>query len=383
MTESTHTEDPYEVQKQVLNALNQLEESLKSLNDGESPPTLSHYRVMPEVVKESYGLLTQGAEIIHATSTKYTLLGKLDANEQAKVLRDILNGCQLMGTGCLVLHDDQTGCAKPTRQHCKRATRAIVLSVIQMINVWVDKSAQGNDNNLGAQKTGAVWEKCNVILEKRLPQGNRNCIRRDLLIYTKDCSDTMAEFQELIDLGPSAEERKESVSTTNDAEFSVLDMLQQALDGDESSYTSKELPVASASLYLIKISRGCLNLSMECMEEISGHMVDLSSEQEKELLSWISRLYDLAHDVGIGVTDVGAAMYPPLQISSLRSQVENQCTVIRNLLSFVSELRESIRLATDSAKSLSLESSSLLSKLETAFEKRNGEVMEAIQMFAS
>jgi hypothetical protein len=379
MTESPRLDDPFETQKQVLAALTQLEESLKELNDGVSPPTLSHYRSIPEAVKESYSLLTQGAEIIHASSTKYTLLGKLDATEQGRALRDIVHGCQLMGTACLVIHDDQTGCARPTRQHCKRVTRAVVLSVLQMIHVWVDQLAQGSDNNLGAQKAGTVWEKCNVIMEKRLPQGNRNCIRRDLLIYMKDCADTMTEFQDLIDQGPSTAERAE-VLDTNDTDFSVLHMLQQALDGDESTYTENELPVATATLYLIKLSRGCINLSMQCMEEITGYAAD---HEEVSRLDWISKLYDLAHDVGVGVTDLGATMYPPLQVSSLKEQVEHQCTVIRNLLSCVSELREFIRKATNSNQTLSLDTISLFSKLETAFQKRHGEAMHAIEMFTS
>ena len=386
MTESSNTADPFEAQTQILTALTKLDESLKELNDGTSPPTLSHYRFLPDVVKESYSLLVQGADIIHATSTKYTLLGKLDANEQGRVLGDILKGCQLLGTACLVLHDDQTGCARPTRQHCKRATRAVVLSVLQMIHVWVDQSAQGNDNHLGAQKNGAVWEKCNVILEKRLPQGNRNCIRRDLLIYMKDCADTMEEFQELIDVGPSTEERTETVDT-GDAEFSVLNRLQQALEGDESTYTNEELPVATASLYLIKLSRGCINLSMQCMEEMTGQQkVDASLEQgqqeDVDRLGWISRLYDVAHDVGVGVTDLGAAMYPPLQVNSLKTQVEHQCTAIRSLLTCLSEMREFLRSATP-PQTMSLETISLLSKLETAFDKRNGEAMKAIEMFVS
>src|SRR6056300_1012146 len=45
------------------------------------PLPISHWRILPSNVQSAYKLLNDGAEYIYATSTKYTLVGKVDNNE--------------------------------------------------------------------------------------------------------------------------------------------------------------------------------------------------------------------------------------------------------------------------------------------------------------
>lgn len=46
-----------------------------------TPLPLSHWRVLTTEVEAAYKLLNDGAEYIHATSTKYALVGKVDSKE--------------------------------------------------------------------------------------------------------------------------------------------------------------------------------------------------------------------------------------------------------------------------------------------------------------
>ena len=71
--------------KRVLQALERLQVSLKELPSNENPPQCSHWRTLPEAVTAAYSYTSQGAELCKATSTKYTLVGKIDANEGAKL----------------------------------------------------------------------------------------------------------------------------------------------------------------------------------------------------------------------------------------------------------------------------------------------------------
>jgi hypothetical protein len=163
---SDSVEEIYD-QKTILEALERLTVSLEELNDKESAPALSHFRHLPEAVAQCYDLFQQGAALVYGTSTKYTLLGKVDELEQAKLTQDFLKGCQLIATACLVLHEDSTGCSRSLRHHCKQAARAIVTTVQQLVQSFVDGTALVE--NVGAQKTGAVWQTCDVVLEKKLP----------------------------------------------------------------------------------------------------------------------------------------------------------------------------------------------------------------------
>ena len=65
------------------------------------PPHLSHYRDIPEEVDKAYQLLETGAQMVHSTATKYTLMGKINKNnhqqhqdDQLKLRIDLLRGCQ-------------------------------------------------------------------------------------------------------------------------------------------------------------------------------------------------------------------------------------------------------------------------------------------------
>ena len=45
---------------------------------------LNHWKELPENVTQAYKMLSDGAELIKATSTKYTLLGKINLEDGSK-----------------------------------------------------------------------------------------------------------------------------------------------------------------------------------------------------------------------------------------------------------------------------------------------------------
>jgi hypothetical protein len=367
-------------QATVLAALERLTVSLQELNDKESAPALSHYRHPPEAVAYSYELFQQGATLVYGTSTKYTLLGKIDEHEQAKLTQDLLKGCQLIGTACLVLHQDLTGCSRSLRHHCKQAARAIVTTVQQLVQSFVDGTALVE--NVGAQKTGAVWQTCNVVLEKKLPVGNRNAMRRDWFTYMADCNETLEEFQALIDEGPELrEEGKDDEGPTVDKEDNI-DSWEDFMCGHDQQYSLDELPIATACVFLIKCSRGGINATVQTCEAIGKQLAENEASKEtsdtdndKALLSWISKANHLAHAVGEGMTDLGAAMYPSLELDELQAQVERQASGIDALLTFLLDASPE---GMDGSLDLPQDVVELAAKVKDAVDKRRQEAGDAI-----
>jgi Grap2 and cyclin-D-interacting len=194
-----------------------------------------------------------------------------------------------------------------------------------------------------------------------MPRGNRNCMRRRLFSYMVECRETWQEFQDLIDLGPSAlivededeeneNEDKQSkkpppppaVSSAaktgeegddddaeKDDDNDDDDGWFQFLSGqDQQQYTVHEIPVATAALALIKISRGALNLADQACEAVGERLREndendsngdtandnIAKERKQELLAWMETLHHFACAVGDGMTDLGATLYPPLQL---------------------------------------------------------------------
>jgi hypothetical protein len=304
---------------QVIEIVKRLIESLRKDHDKTSAPRLSHYRQLPSDVKTAYDLMMQGAQVIHATSTKYTLVGKAAASEQYKLVADLLRGCELIGAGTHVFLQDDSGCSRSVRHSAVRAALAVFVNVLHLVECFEDGSVL-QDEKLGAQRTGAVWESTNTISNQLLPQGNRNAMRRELFTWTREINDTMEEFQELINLGPAESH------ADNEAE-------EEDSFGDDQQYTDDEIAIGKACVGLVKCSRGCMKVTMEACEA-------LGVNEEEQNIQSISKLHDLARDVGEGVTDFGSAMYPPLTpaMSDLRKEINRQVNSIKQLNEFIAGL---------------------------------------------
>ena len=341
----------------VLEALQRLSSSLVDLNDKESAPTLSHWRTPTSDVDTAYDMMSQGSHLLNATSTKFTLVGKIDMEEGSKLSKDILKGCELVATGALIICNNDMGCSRSTRHYAKQSARSVVKVCEQLIECFVSGDWTKADN-AAAIKTGAVWSSCEQL--EKVPKGNRNSMRRDLLTWVMECNETMGEFQELIDMGVG----EEGVDESTWDEF---------MDGVSEQYSALELPIAQACLALIKCSRGTLNVCIKACECMGGK---IGADQDEELLAFINGLHDSARAVGEGMTDLGSMMYPPLELHNFDHEGEHLTKLV---ISQYSALEAVLTLVLDTCHGeLNDEVMVLTTKLKMASKNRYGEAMSAI-----
>jgi hypothetical protein len=422
--------DEHKTNKETLASLARLAAVLKDLDDKSPSGQLSHWRLppapkkrqendgsdnnvddihsqtdtaTPREVHDGYQLLTDGASLISATSTKYTLVSKISLSDSTKLAAELLQGCQLLTTGALILHSPAAGCARSTRHYVKRAARAVVATVTNLIAAFVSgEVAEENHEQLAAQKCGSVWSACDTIVGGKnasgeiirnvIPKGNRNAMRRDLLVLGGECNETYEEFSEVIELGAmDADEEEERANGDDVAGVGGWDEFGGAAGHQ---YTAKELPLAHATLALIKCSRGSINATLKACEcagdeaEKNGVEDEIAALRRKAVLCWIGKLHDMARIVGEGVTDVGCMLYPPLtsKASDLMDQVENQKDVILSLTELIldatpnmgaGEGAESAAATSQSIIPMSDEVTELASKLRSACKKRYDEAKEA------
>ena len=377
-------------QEEIIQTLQRIDASLQAMSTTPTVP-LSHYRVLPDATKEAYEILEQGAALIHGTSTKYTLLGKLDTVEQTKMSRDLRQGCELIATACLVLHEKSTGSSHSLRKHVVQASRAIVATTIHLLEAYTHGDAlTTSQHDLGAQKTGAVWQMCSAVLDKKVPVGNRNAMRRDLLTYAMECQETMDEFQELVDQGPAndIDEPKTGAASNGDNG----DSWEAFLSGQCDQYTTlKELAIAEAALSILKISRGTIKLSLQACDAVGDPMKESSPTEEEKppmterfaRLEWMRLLHEECCAVGEGVTDLGTAMYPPLKLSDVSSQLSKQMNRLEKVLDHVLDATITVHdKETESDRfiplDLHVDVSSMAGKLKAAFSKRKEGACDAL-----
>jgi len=324
-----------------------IEHAKNDVSCKKNPPRLSHYRVIPDNVKTAYDLLRQGAQLVRATSTKYALIGAIDRKEQTTLGNDLLRGCELIGAATHVTIQDSSGCSKAVRQYNQKAALSIYFATLRLVEAFhpeiresssiatettivivpVPVASASAENNVGAQKTGAVWEACDHILNKQhigyVPQGNRNAIRREIFTWTRECNDTMEEFQEMVDSGPREAAQDDGIEDENNDDFV------------DEQYTDDELPIAIACLGLVKISRGNMKVSLEILESIGNKANE--TQDNDEYLESISKVHEYARKVGVGITDLGSVMYPPLISSKniLDTEILKQAACIKESQDYI------------------------------------------------
>mmetsp|Transcript_59575 Transcript_59575/g.88486 ORF Transcript_59575/g.88486 Transcript_59575/m.88486 type:complete len:415 (+) Transcript_59575:60-1304(+) len=316
-------EEENNMNKETYEALNRLSLALNDLDDKIESTTLSHYRHLTNEVSEAHEMMTSGAELIKATSTKYTLVGKVDVAEGAKLTQDLRKGAELVSTGVLVLFDSSIGASRSYRAHAKQSARGVIASLMRLVQCFLDGSALPanaaelrDGNTIGAQRTGAVWEACDGMV--KVPKGNRAAMRRELLTWVVECNETMQEFQDTVDLGPLPDGNH---GDDDNAEEEDYDDFRD----DDDQYTSLEINIATACLALLKCSRGTLNVALKACECAGEQIIQLTDETDDEtkkeqqqrrnnaILAWMNRLHSSARKVGDGVTELGMTMYPPMQ----------------------------------------------------------------------
>jgi len=327
--------------------------------------TFYRHQDMPLDITKAYDVIRTGADLISATSTKFTLVERIKEHDGYKLVEDLRKGAELIATGCIVLHASSMGVGRSARTYVKQASRGVVATLIALVSSFDDGSARISDSTLGAQKTGAVWDCCEKL--KKIPQGNRNAMRRDLFQWVKDCNDTMQEFQDIIDLGPVTATVAEGNHDLDWDDF---------CEGADEQYSEKELKVAQSCLALIKCTRGTISNVLNACDHI-GELLQTTEEKTRHFI-WISSLHELARNVGEGATELGVMMYPPLDMdgeeedgkSALQIQLETQVQALLDTNGFILSVGTKVDLASEVV--------AFSKKLYSASETRCKEAVRAI-----
>lgn len=308
--------------KRVAESLGRLAISLKKLSDKETPPELSHWRHnVPETLTRAWEMLDHGGELIRATSTKYTLVTKIDNEEGSKLAKDILTGCEYIGTAALVIHDNDNGCSRSMRIFVKQSSRAVIHTCLTLVEKFTDGKNHKEDPE-PAQWTGAVWSACDKL--QKLPRNNRNAMRRDFMTWIMECQETYQEFEQMLQVDSTVEEEGEMSWDT----FCV----------DQSNdYIAGEKPIVTACLALVKCSRGSINAALKSSEFVGA---SISETNAKSCLLWIANVHEATRLVAEGMTDLGTLLYPPLELENLLEEVRRQSKTTIALLKFILEEKD-------------------------------------------
>ena len=318
-----------------------------------TPPQqpLSHWRELDNDIQQAYQLISQGAEYIKSTSTKYTLMGKScsssqhDKGSHYELALDLLRGAEQVAAGAFFLLQNNSGCGRSCKSFLREGIRATMASLASLVEVFLPYKNEQAIQESANRKTGALWESCDALF--LIPKGNRSAIRRELLGWMRDSVETMQEFQALLEHHPPLEEDAVSKELqkfsfdNNDDKNSNEEEWQAFCTGEEEAlyYTVSERGIAESCLRLIKCSRGTIALTLEACES-AGEMLSTTCKDQESILQWIGELSENCKIVGEGVTNLGMELYPSLQLDSLLAELNAQRDALFNLQNCILNCRD-------------------------------------------
>jgi len=164
----------------------------------------------------------------------------------------------------------------------------------------------------------------------------------------------------MVDSGPREAAQDDGIEDENNDDFV------------DEQYTDDELPIAIACLGLVKISRGNMKVSLEILESIGNKANE--TQDNDEYLESISKVHEYARKVGVGITDLGSVMYPPLISSKniLENEIRKQAACIKESLDYILGL-----------ENIPTKISELAKTLRNAAETRENDFIASLKSFCT
>ena len=358
------------------------------------------------------------------------------------IMKDLLHSCQILVACTMALYhtndDDHNneirtnhttntiGAAPSLCRHTKNAIHQIIHSVVQLLQVFpVQSSCATNSTSTTstttsttamdpAQRTGVVWEACETIIgvttattttttKKRMtttiPLGNRNAIRRDILQYKLECQDTIQEFELLLQQSQEQMNHHHKTSSSKNNNNKDEDENDDSDDDEEEFYTTlHEIKIVTPCVALLKCSRGVLNITLNMIDHIGMSIVvpnstttnhsmtddDHDDNNNRQKYIWMQHMCQEIQFIGIGLTELGATLYPPLHNDDsytvlVKIEVMKQSNTIQQLLQYMlKEIIDSTTTTSSSSLMIPPATVDLIHSVLTACQTRTEEAMEAL-----
>ncbi|KAF5764149.1 putative cyclin-D1-binding protein [Helianthus annuus] len=308
----------------LIQHLNTIHETFQVLD--QSPPSSLQKVSWDEVIKLGEQLYKQ------ATTVGMLWTG---AGPDAKSLEESMGTYSNLLQGFLLLsHGSMIGAGTTLTSYI----HASVKQVIDCSFMLLKESVASYGNNSKAhqlsipQIVGTVWEACSSL--KKTPGTNVTAIGRSMTQIAVSITDVLREMKEL---KPASSDPSDEVSKpdndTRDSDNSSEGDLGTDLSPEDMKITELAIEVVSGTLLTIK----------ETIRSITGLLKNPRTEKDSsQTVNSLEKLLDVWRNMGLQVDEIGACLYPPQEISAIKTASEK-------MVSFVGELQEQLEIVNGSS----------------------------------
>lgn len=190
-------------------------------------------------------------------------------------------------------------------------------------------SHKKDQENSMPQFVGAVWEACSAL--KKTPATNITAIGRAMTQVAVSMKDVLREMKEL---KPSSSDP--TVEASDGAPTQADDEHQE---DDDSSFgdlgndlSSEEMKVAQLGIGIVSET---LAVIKELIRTITGLLKLENPNDSGKFVDALERLLKLCQEIGVQIDELGASLYPPQEVSTIKTASEK-------ILSSTNELQKDV-----------------------------------------
>ncbi|XP_071702291.1 uncharacterized protein [Rutidosis leptorrhynchoides] len=291
-------------------------------------------------------------EQLYKQATTVGMLWSGDGPDAKSLEESMATYSNLLQGFLLLSHGSMIG-AGPTLSSCihssvKQVTDCSFMLLRESVAAY-GNSSQSHKLSI-PQIVGTVWEACTTL--KKTPGTNITAIGRSMTQVAVSIKDVLREMKELKPTSESVSKPDNEVSKPdNDAHES-----DNSSDGDFGSDLSpKEMKIAELAIDVVSQT---LSTIKETIRSITGLLKNPQTDNESsQTVDSLEKLLMICKNMGLQVDEIGACLYPPQEVSVIRSATEK-------MVSFVNEMQVELENVKGTSDAFLHESNCLISSLK-------------------
>ncbi|KAG9135946.1 hypothetical protein Leryth_024551 [Lithospermum erythrorhizon] len=310
-------------------------------------------------------------------SKQATMVGVLWTGEtpEVKVLEENMASYFNILQGFLLISHGSSVRAGPTLSSC------IHLSVKQVVDgsfTLLKEAISSYGSHSKTEKVpipqlvGTVWEACSAL--KKTPSTNITAIGRAMTQVAVSMKDVLREMNELkpassdISDEASAEASQVKENNPNDSDDSLCEDLGNDLSPEEMKIAELTTAVVSGTLGVVK----------ELIRSITTLLKQEGVDAQTEFIDHMEKLLRSSQGLGIQIDELGACLYPPQEISSMKAALAKLSSILDETNVELENLKGSAEDISQACSNLKSSIKQLDSVLDSANEVSIESMLEAL-----
>lgn len=210
------------------------------------------------------------------------------------------------------------------------------------------------------QFVGSVWEACSAL--KKTPTSNSMAIGRAMTRVAVSVKDVLREMNELESM-PAAMNADQEIGSVTDRTI----MVPESCEDDDSSRDDIGNDLSADEMMIARLAINIISATLTAIKELIRFISSLlklpSDPTSYDVVEHLEELLEICDSIGCNVDELGACVYPPQEVSLMKTTAEALSANVEKIKMRVLRLEASAESLFQACKSVEITVTELVSEV--------------------